>query len=272
MDAIPRKKSPRVPVLSLEDAIERVDRIYKHEGRHAAPTDVVAQHLGYKGSKNGAALQTLASLGYYGLVQRPKDGQLMVAKEFESYQYAPDESVRRNILLQWIRTPPVFAELLDRYEERLPSDGSIKFELIQKGFTPTTAETCLNVFKRSVDFVKYYDVPLAADALPATGGKEILEVETVASDPRVEDKSRHTDTSERRQASPVERADATVPAPDQSSVSPMLPGYDRIPVRLGGARRAWIEVPTPFYKADKARLIAQIEFLLADDEHEEDMP
>lgn len=42
--------------------------------------------------------------------------------------------------------------------------------------------------------------------------------------------------------------------------------YDRIPVRLSAGRKAWLEIPTPLYAADKARLKAQIDLLLAEDE------
>jgi hypothetical protein len=40
-------------------------------------------------------------------------------------------------------------------------------------------------------------------------------------------------------------------------------------VRLDQSRRAWLEIPTPFYEADKKRLKAQIDLLLTDDEIEE---
>jgi hypothetical protein len=36
-------------------------------------------------------------------------------------------------------------------------------------------------------------------------------------------------------------------------------------VLLPGGRKAWLIVPTPFYEADKARLKAQIDLLLAED-------
>jgi len=39
-------------------------------------------------------------------------------------------------------------------------------------------------------------------------------------------------------------------------------------VRLAGGRRAWIEIPTPFYLSDKRRIKAQIDLLLTDDEDE----
>jgi hypothetical protein len=40
---------------------------------------------------------------------------------------------------------------------------------------------------------------------------------------------------------------------------------DRIPVRLSKGRKAWLIIPTPFYEADKARLKAQIDFLLTEE-------
>jgi hypothetical protein len=42
--------------------------------------------------------------------------------------------------------------------------------------------------------------------------------------------------------------------------------YDRIPIRLTGGRRAYVEVPTPLYESDKLRLKAQIDLLLADED------
>jgi hypothetical protein len=45
---------------------------------------------------------------------------------------------------------------------------------------------------------------------------------------------------------------------------------DRIPVRLAGGRRAWIEIPMPFYEADKDRLKKQIDLLLTNDDEDDD--
>ena len=41
---------------------------------------------------------------------------------------------------------------------------------------------------------------------------------------------------------------------------------DRIPVRLDSKRRAWLEIPAPFYEKDKMRLKAQIDLLITDDD------
>src|SRR6267154_6919761 len=151
-----RKKSPRAPSIPLDEAIERALRVYEKEKRHAAPTDVVAQDIGYKSANNGAALAVLASLRYFGLLERPEDGKLAVAKDVENYRYAPDEPLRRALLMKWMRTPQVFADLLDGYSGGLPSDATLRFDLINRGFSPVTAESVISVFRKSVEFSGYF--------------------------------------------------------------------------------------------------------------------
>ena len=257
MDAAPRKKSPRAPSLALDSAIERTLKIYKEENRHPAPPDVVAQHLGYKGAKNGAFVGTMATLGYYGLVERTKDGRFAVTKNFESYHFAPDEFMRRRILVDWLKTPAVFSGLLEKYGERLPSDSNIKFDLIHQGFAPPAADACVSVFRRSVDYVDYYGV----SGVEADLGAERTRVDLGAPDLDEQDVVVADAAGVRiRESASVHRPVST---PSHGSAD-----GDRIPVRLSGSRRAWIEVPSPFYQADKKRLINQIELLLADDESE----
>lgn len=247
-----RKKSPRAPSLPLGEAIERVARIYREEGRHAAPLDVVAKHIGYNGAKHGAALQALASLRYYGLVERPKEGLMAVSKEFETYTFTQDERQKQSILVGWLKTPTVFAELLEKYTDRLPSDGNIRFDLIQKGFLPNTAEACVSVFRRSVEDAQYF-------AMPSEVGR----------DGKEDDQELQGGLIDEQQKSPVsasERVQTSVKAVSEGSVS--AADIDRIPVRLAGGRRAFLEVPIPFYAADKKRLKAHIDLLLTDDEEE----
>lgn len=253
--ASPRKKSPRAPSIPLDEAIDRVNKVYGKERRHAVPTDVVAQDLGYKNANNGAALSMLASLRYYGLLERPKDGHLAVSKEFESYTYAPDESMRAKILHQWLRTPPIFAEMLDKYAEHLPSDATLRYDLIQQGFTPAGAESFIQVFRRSVSFAgapaEVEDGPPNVEARPEASSQPIAQAVPVV-DPAID---------HQRQPPPPRMAELVAP-----SSTPDAAGMDQIPVRLGRGRRAWLVVPQPFYKADKERLKAQIDLLLADDD------
>jgi len=256
MNALPpRKKSPRAPSMPLDEAIDRVQKVYDRDRLHAAPTEVVAQHLGYKGASNGAALAVLASVRYFGLMERLREGFLAVTKDFEHFKFAPDESQRRSLLVGFLRKPPLYAELLDKYHDGLPSDVNLRFELIQRGFSPVSAEAALVAFRRSVDFADYFagDNIANTPAIVVADGADAEEVESQESKPL---RSSVSTTS-------VIATEQLVPSFGADE------GMDKIPVRLPGGRRAWLVIPTPFFGADKVRLKAQIDLLLTQDEEDE---
>ena len=230
--------------MSLDEAIQRTLMAYDKERLHPAPAEVVAQNIGYKGANSGTALQALASLRYYGLLDRPRDGVLAVSKDVESYKFAPDERIRREILIRFLKSPPLYAELLEKYSAGLPSDANLKHELItQKGFTPAAADIVLRAFQRSVVFAEYFrDDNTARDQIE----HEVLPKGPTEAYPRVDDRA----ISRERNA----------PVTDDEG------DLDRIPVRLPGNRRAWLVIPMPFFNSDKARLKAQIDLLLTEDE------
>jgi len=247
MNEVLRKKSPRAPSIPLDEAIERTLRVYEKEKRHPTPTEVVAQDIGYKSANNGAALAVLASLRYYGLLERPEDGKLSVSKDVENYQYSPDEKTKRVLLLKWLRTPQVFADLLDRYPGGLPSDANLRFDLINRGFSPPAADSVISVFRRSAQFASPMEPQEQRTSAPIAG--EPSAVEPVPSEiPLGGAATSRTTASMLQPASDL---------PDD--------GTDKIPVRLSGGRRAWLVIPTPFYESDKARLKAQIDLLLSED-------
>ena len=244
--------------MPLDEAIDRTAKAYARDRLHPAPTDVMAQHVGYKNANNGAALQALASLRYYGLVERSADGMMAVSKGFESYHYAPDEQLKRKLLVAWLRTPPVFAELLDKYAEGLPSDPTLRHELItQKQFTPSTAENLIAVLRRSVDFVDYFAAQ-ESEMLPASSTDEEAPLPVPA--PPAPYVSGH-EGAIRQPAVALAGGGATAHIDPPTDAE-----MDKIPIRLPGARRAWLYVPSPFYKGDRERIKAQVDLLLTDDE------
>ena len=135
--------------------------------------------------------------------------------------------------------PALFSELLDKFAAGLPSDATLKYELIQRGFLPATAGSLVAVFRRSVEFARFFD----------------YEDEELAMLP---DELPHSTEQQVSNASSVDEALPTKP----EKALPEEADIDRIPVRLPGGRRAWLSIPTPFYAADKERLKAQIDLLL----------
>jgi hypothetical protein len=244
MQVSPRKRSPRAPSIDLEQALERVLRVYDQERLHAAPLDAVAQALGHKNANNGSAGATIASLRYFDLLERPKDGFLSVSKSVETYKYAPDEEMKRQIILEFLKKPPLYQELLDKYSVGLPSAATLKYELIQKGFLPQAVEAVLAAFVQSVSFARYFEEQ----------SKNIQQEQPPS-------KSPHEEQSEILE-------DIRQPHIQQTSEAASMPSsgenFDQIPVRLSGGRKAWIVIPVPFFDADKARIKAQVDVLFAD--------
>ncbi len=249
MSAIVTKKSPRAPTISLKDAIERAMKAYDRERLHEAPTEIVAQNIGYKNANSGTALSAIASLRYFGLLTRPKNGYLAVSKDLESMRFAPTDEQRQSLVIQFLMKPDLYVDLLKKYEAGLPSDATMKYDLIQRGFIPAAAETVLSAFKQSVEFANYYG---AASVNEDSNDPQHFPEPDETSDDRPLPQSLN---KERQQI-----VTKTAAPHDQES------DLEKIPVRLSGGRKAWLLIPGTFYKADKDRLKAQIDLLLAEDE------
>lgn len=253
------KKSPRSPSISLKDAIERALRAYDRERLHEAPTEVVAQNIGYKNANSGTALSAIASLRYFGLLSRPRNGFLAVTREVETLKFAPTESQKQALLISFLTKPPLYQDLLKKYVSGLPSDATLKYELIERGFIPAAAETALTAFKESVEFAKYFQLNNESN--------ETTEDEEEVS-PTNEAQVGTTSSTISTPSSPSIAGTGISPIQPTASTQEHTSEHDQIPVRLSGGRRAWLMIPSPFYQADKQRLKAQIDLLLAEDEDE----
>lgn len=249
MAAIIRKKSPRAPSMPLNEALDRALKVYDQERLHPAPVEVIASGMGYKSANNGSALSAIASLRYYGLLDRPKDGCLAVTKNVELYKFTPSETTRSELLIEFLKSPPLYAELIEQYTGGLPSDATLIYELIQRGFIPSAAEGAVSCFKQSVQFAAYFERKTATSKASLDDDLDEIEgsVTPVASSAQVE----------------VPSAPPTRPG---LHASPEDENLDRYPVRLPGGRKAWLLIPTIFYEADKTRLKAQIDLLFTEDD------
>jgi hypothetical protein len=249
-----RVRSPRCPSISLEDAIGRTEAIYSEHNKHAVAVDAVAQAMKYKNSNNGAARRTIASLTYFGLLSKSDGGKLSVSQEFEKYKFAPDQSTKSNFLLKWLRTPKVFAELLDRYGEKLPGDAALKYELISTGFAPDSAEDATKLFRESLDFIKRNGAQISVE--PSEEEDDDDDIEDCDTLPATNSSDNNVP-----QIKPVQpSAKPAYTAPSQSADS------RPIPIFLPKGREAMLHVPRPFYDNDRKAIIRQLEALLTDDE------
>lgn len=251
-------RSPRAPSFSLEESLSHVMKLYEGNGKHAIPADVAAKTLGYSGANNGSAARAFASMRSFGLLTSNNKGDVAVSPDVEAYRYAPDEAHRQNLKVHWLTSPKIYRELLEEYHDRLPSDQVIRYKLIKMGFAPSTAEDCLKVFQQSVNFVDYYGKQSQSSEQDIASDEELWGSVEQSVSPPAATSAPSIQLSTNPSAST--RAQVTLTAYEPP------PGIDRIPVRLSKGRRAWIEVPSPLYEADKAILKNQIDLIFTDED------
>lgn len=249
-------RSPNYPQYSIKWAIENGLALLEKEKLHPVPLDVVAQSLGYKDASNGAARRALAILKAFGLIQKAAGGKVQVAADLQRYKLTPNEDDKKIYLKQWLKKPLLYLKLLEKYENNLPSDRALVFELVDEhGFNESAAKNAIDVFRESLEYV---------DKL--TGGLNNTDVED---NEFSESESASTDQMTTDRAGISLEGDAPQLSQKPSNSLSSLPNENnvvRYPIRLVGGRMAWIEVPDPFYEADKNRLKAQIEIIGTVDE------
>lgn len=240
MTSAPRRKSPSAPSWGLQEAFDRAQEIYDKEGRHAVDREVAAKDMGYKSIRSGAALAALGTLKAYSLIESPSPGMVAVTQAVEEYKLSPKEADRRRVAIECLKSPKIFAELLDKFKDKLPSDEALTFDLVRMGFKEKSARDTVRVFRESVDFARYFE----GTEMPYGDDSDVGDVES------------NSEVGGRAER-PPQRVE---------TVYGEEAGFDRIPIRLAGGRRAWLEVPQPFYSQDKEVIKKQVQIIITDDE------
>lgn len=250
-------RSPNYPQQSLDWAVETGLKLLDKEGVHAVPPDVVAVNLGYKDATNGRAARVLANLKAFGILQKAPGGKLAVSKDVQRFKLHPADADRAALINQWLKKPLLFSKLLEKYDGNLPSDRALVFELVDEhGFLEPAAQSAIEVFRASLKYAEQFSAGLAIDVpLEDSAEDEHQEIEVAVAAP-----PKHPSVP-----APVQHGGSTS---HSAPVSAVREGV-RYPIRLAGGRMAWIEVPDPFYEADKKRLQAQLAIIGTVDEDNE---
>jgi hypothetical protein len=179
-----RSRSPGYPAVSLDVAIQRAKKVYDHEARNATPISALAAHWGFKAGTSSSNL-TVASLKRFGLLDDEGSRESRLARLTDLaldifLNPQPQASIQRAAL-----TPKIHRELYEKYGASLPSDASLRHELIMtRGFTDAGADDFIRQFRRTLAFAHLdeesspgTEVAPAQDSLAATAPSE--EVQSV---------------------------------------------------------------------------------------------
>lgn len=140
-------RSPNFPVIDLRAAIEAVSKIYAREKRGSFPQLSAASHLGYT-SINGRSLGMFAALRAYGLLDGRGDNLIVTPDAIALIEAPADSPDRAMALGRAFAGPPMFTRIHEQYPEP-PSEQTLRWWLIQQGFTADGADKAAEIFLES---------------------------------------------------------------------------------------------------------------------------
>jgi len=153
----PRKRSPSYPAINLEQAIKRAGEIWTREQDYAAPLSAVFSLWGYKAGAGNANL-AVAALRKFGLVEYEGIGD---ARKVKLTPLAvqilnhPDPDRRSQAVKQAALRPEIHRELWEKYQGRLPSDDTLRWELErERDFSRSGAAEFIPEYRQTIAFAR----------------------------------------------------------------------------------------------------------------------
>jgi hypothetical protein len=127
---VPLVGDAEYPQTRPEAALAVIRKLASQFQGHSFDAEACAAALGYRSARNGAFRQILADLRKYGLVTGRGDG--IEATDLLRRLVVPLESEDRAAArLEMMNSVPLFRELFQRFEGRVPSDEGLTAALIQ---------------------------------------------------------------------------------------------------------------------------------------------
>jgi hypothetical protein len=146
-------RSPNYPVISLGEAVERLQTIWEHQHRHPTDRTTIARLLGY-GTLNGASMALISALTKYGLLESAGRDQLRVSPMgVDVLVHQPGEPERAEAIQTAAFMPTLFHDLQEQFGGDPPSDLGLKSYLIKRGFNPRTVDGVIRSYRDTLAFV-----------------------------------------------------------------------------------------------------------------------
>ena len=171
-----RRRSPAYPSIGLEEAIDRVRQLYEAEGQHPTMLEVAAEKWGYSHRSSGMKV-TVAALRYFGLIDSAGTGEnrtIRVSDRAVTILLAPEDSRERaEAIRAAAMAPTAYARLLDEYGTDLPSDQSLRLQLVRDWrFNANALPDFLKGFRSTMDFAELGPGDVGHEDRPGAGMPE----------------------------------------------------------------------------------------------------
>ncbi|MBZ5491470.1 MAG: hypothetical protein LAO76_11115 [Acidobacteriia bacterium] len=142
-------RSPSYPAFDLGEAIQKAEAVYKAEKRTATTSEVIASHVGYS-QATGPGGRAVSALRQYGLLEENAGRYRISDLGYTLVHFSRDSEEWKRAVVDASRRPVLFKELLEKYGEELPSDATLKNELLSRGFNPAAVSDVVTIFRNTM--------------------------------------------------------------------------------------------------------------------------
>ncbi len=243
-DATPTRKkkpnSPKAPGMPLRAAVAEVSKVYQRYSHGSFSRSEMASALNMS-ANSGTFLGKAATLREYGLVTEA-GGSAQVSDLFKSiYSAAAGSPELKRHAWQAMRTPTVFARLLQQFSARIPDEAALAMRLeSQEKFNRERALSVAEAFRTSL--TEYGLIDANGNVLSARD------------DPMADMTGEQHD----------DRRDDREDGDDPEVNLPKGPGRQRLEVALRDGRKAVLVLPDDLTLADTRKIAALLNALAAD--------
>ncbi len=151
-----RTRSPRYPIIAIDDALVKVNAIYAKDKRVLTTLDAVLEHMGYKvkEKRGGRSARIVASLGQYGLLESNGGKYKVSDTAFRIIELPEDSPERQQLIKEAALSPAMISKVLQHYKSELPSDTTLRSYLVlEEKFNRDSAEEFIKVLRRTIAIV-----------------------------------------------------------------------------------------------------------------------
>jgi hypothetical protein len=163
--------------MSLVEAVQQIEKLFRKIGQHPAPRDAVATSMGYSGL-HGASATAISALIKYGLLERV--GEDYKLTELAMKIIAPHDPVEKVDAIEIAsQNPALFAELLSHFNGDVPGDDLLRSYLIRRGFAAVAVPGVIAAYRDTRELVhresrEYHGGP-KTEAAPAAKPNDLFD-------------------------------------------------------------------------------------------------
>lgn len=150
-----RMKSPSYPSMSLEEAIESTEKLFRAARSNPVDRAVAAQAMGYTGL-TGRSGKVLSNLSQFGLIEKAGKNEVKVSRRALEIFHPDSPADKAAAIVQAAYEPELFAELRDRGWAETLHEGAIRSYLFKNHFTDVAIPPAIRAFVDTCRFAQQF--------------------------------------------------------------------------------------------------------------------